>query len=331
MARRTSLLILGTAVSIGLPWFMPNNYYVQVLVLAIIYIIAAMGLNFIYGFTGYISFAQAAFLGIGAYTTAILTVDYGWPPLLSWIAVIVVSAVFGILLGIPSLRLKGHYLAMATIGFTIVLQMILMNWNAVTHGAVGVNGIPSIQIGAWKADQPTSFYYVAMAAAGILFLFQRNILRSKLGRSFLAIREDEIAASSAGVNLTRTKVFAFVLSAVYGGLAGALYAQFSSYISPDTFSFDQSIVLFSMILIGGSGTLLGPVVGGVLLTFLPEWLRFIKEYYMAIYGLGIFFAVLFMPQGIVPVLTRWLEGRRRVRNPSDSMHVVEASNKEGVV
>ncbi len=129
----------------------------------------------------------------------------------------------------------------------------------------------------------------------------------------MAIREDEIAASSAGVNLTRTKVFAFVLSAVYGGLAGALYAQFSNYISPDTFSFDQSIVLFSMILIGGSGTLLGPVVGGALLTFfLPEWLRFIKEYYMAIYGLGIFFfAVLFMPRGIVPMLQTWRDKKRR--------------------
>jgi branched-chain amino acid transport system permease protein len=310
MGRRTILLLLGIAVALALPWLMPDSYYVQVLVLAVIYIVAVMGINFIYGFTGYISFAQAAFMGIGAYTTALLTVDYGWPPLLSWLAVIVISAVFGVILGIPSLRLKGHYLAMATIGFTIVLQMIFMNWSAVTHGAVGVNGIPVFQIGPWTADEPVSFYYVAVVVAGILFLFQRNILRSRLGRSFLAIREDEIAASSTGINLTRTKVIAFVLSAVYGGLAGALYAQFSSYISPDTFSFDQSIVLFSMILIGGSGTLWGPVVGGMLLTFLPEWLRFIKEYYMAIYGLGIFFAVLFMPKGIVPVLKTLLEKRR---------------------
>lgn len=155
MNRRTALILSGIAVSLCLPWIMPNSYYIQVLVLAVIYIIAAMGINFIYGFTGYISFAQAAFfLGIGAYTTAILTVDYGWPPILTWIAVIVISAVFGVILGIPSLRLKGHYLAMATIGFTVVLQMILMNWNAVTHGAVGINGIPGIQIGSWKADQP---------------------------------------------------------------------------------------------------------------------------------------------------------------------------------
>jgi branched-chain amino acid transport system permease protein len=331
MRLRIALSILGIVLFICLPWFMPNNYYIQVLILAIIYTIAAMGLNFIYGFTGYISFAQAAFLGIGAYTTALLTVDFGWPPLLSWIAVIVVSAVFGVLLGIPSLRLKGHYLAMATIGFTIVLQMILMNWSAVTHGAVGVNGIPSIQIGSWKADQPISFYYIAVLVAGILFLLQRNILRSKLGRSFLAIREDEIAASSTGVNLTRTKVFAFALSAIYGGLAGALYAQFSSYISPDTFSFDQSIVLFSMVLIGGSGTLLGPVVGGILLTFLPEALRFVKEYYMAIYGLGIFCAVLFMPKGIVPILTTWWEGRRRAPVEANKANVVETLSKEEVV
>jgi branched-chain amino acid transport system permease protein len=321
MGRQAVLFLLGAAVALGLPWLMPDSYYVQVLVLAVIYIVAVMGINFIYGFTGYISFAQAAFLGIGAYTAALLTADYGWPPLLSWLAVMVISAVFGAMLGIPTLRLKGHYLAMATIGFTIVMQMILMNWSAVTHGAVGVKGIPGFQIGSWTADQPMSFYYVAVGAAGVLFWFQRNILRSRLGRSFLAIREDEIAASSAGVNLTQTKVIAFVLSAVYGGLAGALYAQFSSYISPDTFSFDQSIVLFSMILVGGSGTLWGPVVGGALLTFLPEWLRFIKEYYMAIYGLGIFLAVLFMPKGIVPMWKASFAAKMR-----DSIHTKKAEN-----
>jgi branched-chain amino acid transport system permease protein len=304
------LFLIVLAIS---PLLMPNNYYIQLLVYGVIFTVAAIGINFIYGFTGYISFAQAAFLGIGAYTSALLSVDYAWSPMLTWVAVIVISAIFGVLLGVPSLKLKGHYLAMATIGFTFVLQALLQN-TKFTHGAQGINGIPAIAIGPFKADTPLSFFYVALIVTLILYLFQRNILKSKFGRAFLAIREDEIAASSSGIDLTKTKVVAFVLSAIYGGMAGALYAQFSSYISPDTFSFDQSIQLFTMTLLGGSGTLFGPVIGSFIVTFLPEVLRPVQDYYMAIYGLGIFFIVIFLPRGIVPVFNKWLEKGKKGKN-----------------
>ncbi|WCK53225.1 branched-chain amino acid ABC transporter permease [Aneurinibacillus sp. Ricciae_BoGa-3] len=318
------LFLIVLAIS---PLLMPNNYYIQLLVYGVIFTVAAIGINFIYGFTGYISFAQAAFLGIGAYTAALLSVDYGWPPFLTWIAVIVISAIFGVLLGVPALKLKGHYLAMATIGFTFVLQALLQN-TKFTHGAQGVNGIPPLAIGSFKADSPLSFFYVALVVTLLLYLIQRNILKSKFGRAFLAIREDETAASSSGIDLTKTKVVAFVLSAIYGGFAGALYAQFSNYISPDTFSFDESIQLFTMTLLGGSGTLFGPVVGSFIVTFLPEILRPVQDYYMAIYGLGIFFIVTFLPQGIVPVFNLLLQTKKKETgftvNPT-------SPNKGGVV
>lgn len=291
-----ALLVL---MALAVPALMPNNYYIGLANLSLIYIIVAIGLNFIYGYTGYISFAQAGFFGIGAYTSALLAVDHhvGF-----WVGLPVaglVAAVFGILLGIPALKLTGHYLGMATIGFGIIVQMVLQNWTSFTHGATGIGNIPGISFGKIGLANATQYYYFMLSVALLAILFSWCIEHSNLGRSFKALREDEIAASTSGINLTFTKVFSFALSALFAGLAGSLYAHMSAYISPDTFSFDQSIVFFTMVLIGGTGTVAGPVVGAILLTFIPEMLRFLQEYYMALFGIGIVLAMLFMPQGIV--------------------------------
>ena len=284
---------------LSIPVLMPNNYYMGLANLALIYIIVAIGLNFIYGYTGYISFAQAGFFGIGAYTSALLAVD---GHMSFWVTLPLsglVAAVVGIMLGIPALKLSGHYLAMCTIGFGIIVQMILQNWTAFTHGAQGIGGIPGISLGPLALTNPTQYYYFTLVFACLAVLLSWAIEHSNLGRSFKAVREDEIAASTSGINLTFTKVFSFALSALFAGLAGSLYAHMSAYISPDTFSFDQSIIFFTMVLVGGAGTVWGPIVGAVLLTFIPELLRFLQEYYMALFGIGICLAMLFMPQGIV--------------------------------
>lgn len=291
--------ILLVVLVLAIPMLVPNNYYMGLANLALIYIIVAIGLNFIYGYTGYISFAQAGFFGIGAYTSALLAVDghIGF-----WVTLplsALVAAVVGIMLGIPALKLSGHYLAMCTIGFGIIVQMILQNWTAFTHGAQGIGGIPGISLGPWVISNPTQYYYFTLVFACLATLLSWTIEHSNLGRSFKAVREDEIAASTSGINLTFTKVFSFALSALFAGFAGGLYAHMSSYISPDTFSFDQSIIFFTMVLVGGAGTVWGPIVGAVLLTFIPELLRFLQEYYMALFGIGICLAMLFMPQGIV--------------------------------
>ncbi len=291
--------VLLVVLVLAIPVLMPNNYYMGLANLSLIYIIVAIGLNFIYGYTGYISFAQAGFFGIGAYTSALLAVD---GHMSFWVTLPLsglFAAVVGIMLGIPALKLSGHYLAMCTIGFGIIVQMILQNWTAFTHGAQGIGGIPGISLGPLTIANPTQYYYFTLVFACLAALLSWTIENSNLGRSFKAVREDEIAASTSGINLTFTKVFSFALSALFAGLAGSLYAHMSSYISPDTFSFDQSIIFFTMVLVGGAGTVWGPIVGAVLLTFIPELLRFLEEYYMALFGIGICLAMLFMPQGIV--------------------------------
>ena len=298
LLRLLSRIVL-VVVALTIPMLMPNNYYLGLANLSLIYIIVAIGLNFIYGYTGYISFAQAGFFGIGAYTSALLAVDCHLSFWLTFPLSGLVAALFGVMLGIPALKLSGHYLAMCTIGFGIIVQMILQNWTPVTHGAQGIGGIPGVSFGSVTLGSATHYYYFLLMFAVLATLFSWTLENSNMGRSFKAVREDEIAASTSGINLTFTKVFSFALSALFAGLAGSLYAHMSSYISPDTFSFDQSIIFFTMVLVGGAGTVMGPIVGAVLLTFVPELLRFLQEYYMALFGIGICLAMLFMPQGIV--------------------------------
>lgn len=308
--------ILLAIVVLAMPSILPNNYYRGLANLSLIYVIVALGLNYIYGYTGYISFAQAAFFGIGAYTTALLGVDHHFS---FWLALPfsgIVAAIFGMGIGIPTLKLAGHYLAMATIGFGIIVQMVMQNWTSFTHGASGVGNIPGIALGGFILTSAKHYYYFLLVFVILAVFVTRSIEHSNLGRSFKAVREDEIAAASSGINLTFTKVLSFALSACFAGIAGSLYAAMSSYISPDTFSFDQSIVFFTMVLIGGAGTVSGPVLGAILLTFAPELLRFMKEYYMAFFGIGIVLIMVFIPQGIVNffakdgVFGEWLAERR---------------------
>ncbi|MBC7343149.1 MAG: branched-chain amino acid ABC transporter permease [Clostridia bacterium] len=301
------LVIAAVALIAGIfPWLL-GDYYRSVLDFALINCIVALGLNYIYGYTGYISFAQAGFFGIGAYTAALLSVDLHVPFLPALIAAGIVAAIFGLILGIPALKLKGHYLAMATIGFGIILQLVMINWVGLTKGPAGVQGIASPSLGPLTFESYTSFYYLALVILVIAALVAYCIENSKLGRAFMAIREDELAAGACGINLTYTKVTAFMLSAFYGGIGGALYAFMLTYISPDNFSFDQSIVFFTMVLAGGAGTVWGPIIGAFALTFVPEWLRFLKEYYMAVYGVGIILLMLFLPGGIASLFQE--EGR----------------------
>ena len=296
---RYSMGILLALLILAVPKLMPDNYYIGLANLTLIYIIVAIGLNFIYGYTGYISFAQAGFFGVGAYTSALLAVDL---QVNFWACLPIsglVASFFGILLGLPALKLSGHYLGMATIGFGIIVQMVLQNWTPVTHGASGIGNIPGVSIGGVTLANSTQYYYFLLVFVLLAVMASWCIEHSNLGRSFKAVREDEIAASTSGINLTFTKVFSFVLSAFFAGLAGSLYAHMSAYISPDTFSFDQSIVFFTMVLMGGAGTVSGPIVGAIILTFVPELLRFLQEYYMALFGIVIVLFMLFIPQGLV--------------------------------
>lgn len=308
-----------------LPFVVNSNYWMNLLNLAISFAIACLGLNIVLGYTGQLSLAQAAFWGVGAYTSALLTTRLGLPVWPSMIAAFFVTAVFGVLLGIPTLKLSGHYLAMATIGFGIILQLVLINTIWLTGGSDGIPKIPSPWVGSIELKDANSFFYVAALSLILLTWGSIRLKNSRTGRAFLAIRENEMAAATMGIDTTRYKIMAFALSAAYAGFAGSLFAHSGShYISPDTFSFDQSVVLLAMMVLGGNGSAIGSFVGATLLTMVPEVLRFLKDSYLMFYAAGIVLIMIFMPGGIaslvydVPVSRRLRErwSKPRVARPT---------------
>ena len=283
---------------------MTSNYWLNLINLSISFSIACLGLNIVLGYAGQLSLAQAAFWGVGAYTSAILTTQLGVPVWVGMFAAFFVAALFGVLLGIPTLKLSGHYLAMATIGFGIILQLILVNEIWLTNGSDGITKIPSPWIGSLELKDPGDFFYVA-AVSLILFTWGAiHLKNSRVGRALMAIRENEMAAETTGVDTTYYKIMAFALSAGYAGFGGWLFAHSCShYISPDTFSFDQSVMLLVMAVLGGNGSAIGAIVGAMLLTLLPEVLRFLKDSYMMFYAAGIVLIMIFMPSGIAGLVS----------------------------
>jgi branched-chain amino acid transport system permease protein len=299
--RTKSLIVSAVLVVVVLvfPRLVTSNYWMNLINLAISFSIACLGLNIVLGYAGQLSLAQAAFWGVGAYTSAILTTQLGLPVWAGMFAAFFVAAFFGILLGIPTLKLSGHYLAMATIGFGIILQLILVNAIWLTNGFDGIPKIPSPWIGSFELKDPGTIFYVAAVSLVFLTWGAIHLKDSRVGRAFMAIRENEMAAGTAGVDTTYYKIMAFSLSAGYAGFGGWLFAHSGShYISPDTFSFEQSVIMLVMAVLGGNGSAIGSIVGAILLTLLPEVLRFLKDSYMMVYAAGIVLIMIFMPSGI---------------------------------
>jgi ABC-type branched-subunit amino acid transport system ATPase component/ABC-type branched-subunit amino acid transport system permease subunit len=311
--RIKSLLVPAILVAIVLllPRFVTSSYWLNLINLAMSFSIACLGLNIVLGYTGQLSLAQAAFWGVGAYTSAILTTQLGLPVWAGVFAAFFVAALCGVLLGIPTLKLSGHYLAMATIGFGIIVQLILVNEIWLTNGSDGITTIPSPWIGSLELKDPGTFFYVAAVSLILLTWGAIRLKNSRVGRAFMAIRENEMAAGATGVDTTYYKVMAFALSAGYAGVGGWLFAHGGShYISPDTFSFEQSVILLVMTVLGGNGSAIGSIVGGTLLTLLPEVLRFLKDSYMMVYAAGIVLIMIFMPRGIAGLVSNMPIGLR---------------------
>jgi branched-chain amino acid transport system permease protein len=292
--------VAGAILLALLPTLIRSNYWIGAVNLAIIYSIAVLGLNIILGLTGQLNIAQAAFWGIGAYTAALLNTRLGWPFWATFISAPVSAAAFGVLLGFPTLKLSGRYLAMATIGFGIIINLILNNWKEFTGGVDGIPGITSPVLGPLKFSTNASFYYLAVVCLILLTLAQIKIKNSRMGRAFQAIKENELAAELSGVNTFKYRVIAFALCSAYGGIAGQLFAHRTKYVSAETFFVDMSILFICMLMIGGAGSVAGPIVGASLLTFIPEWLRFLQgPWAMAIFGVAIILIMIFMPGGLV--------------------------------
>ncbi len=293
-----ALLVLGALIPL-LPFLIPvSQYTLNIFMNAVTYAVAVLGMVVVLGYTGQINLAQAAFFGIGAYSVALGTVGWG---LSFWMAAgsgIVAAGLAGLVLGLTTLRLGGHYLAMITISFQQIFDLILVNWVEVTHGPDGIAGIPRPSVFGFVLadDRFYLLFCVAVLYACIAFVWW--LPSTRLGRAMRAVRENELAAEVVGVHTLRTKVFAFTLSAMLGGIAGALYAAGFAYISPDNSSFARSIEFLTMVLLGGVQSPFGGAMGTVLLILLPEWLRFLKQIYLAIYGLAVILIMVFLPEGI---------------------------------
>ena len=315
--KRKLLWILGAALSLALPWLIRDRYIQHLLVTSLIYVIFASSWNMVTGYAGQLNMGHAAFFGIGAYASALLAIDLGVPP---WIGMFLggaLAAGAGFLVGIPSLRLSGPYLAITTIGLAEILRLVAMNWVDLTRGSLGLYGIPPLP-GFWgiKFTKEMTFYYVALAATGLTLYCFRRLTHSEFGLSLKAMRDDETGAESIGVNTNQYKLAIFTVSAFFGGFAGALMAHYQRLVSPDILSLGETFQALTMTVLGGLGTMVGPVVGAVLLTFLSEGLRFVEDVVKmdvrhVIYGLMLVVTILFMPGGIVGIWRRIFARDRR--------------------
>ena len=300
-ARAAGLAALVVALAF-VPVVVHSDYVLNLCDLAGIYAIAVMGLGILLGFTGQMSLGQAAFFGIGAYTSGWLTTQLGWPVWPAMLCAVLLSALVGLAVGYPCLRLSGHYLALATIGFGIITQLVLINWKSVTNGPDGMSAIPAPSIGPWTLDAYGSYFYLVLAMVVLCAYVAWRIKTTRAGRALEAIRENELAARATGIDATRYKVTAFVIAGAYAGLAGSLLAHSIKFISPDSYSFDQSVVFLVMLILGGSSSIGGAILGAALLTFLPEVLRPLKSSYIMVYGAAVVLMIVYMPKGLAGLL-----------------------------
>lgn len=291
-------LIIGAAILLLVPVIVPNSYIMQLVLNILVYVILAMGLNLLTGFTGILSLGHAAFFGIGAYASGILNTRLGWPFWATLIISVVITALLSLLLAFPALRVKGTYLVLMTIGFGEVVRLLLVNWIALTNGPNGIVGISYPDFGFFKLTDMNQCYYLALIFAVLLMLYLRVLMKSRVGRCLLAIRDDDRAAELVGIDVSQYKLKAFMISAAYCAIAGSLYAHVIRFISPDSFRADESQLILCCVIIGGIGTFKGPVIGAILLTIIPELFRSLADFRMVLYGVILMIVIIFFPGGV---------------------------------
>jgi branched-chain amino acid transport system permease protein len=304
---------LGVAALLTLPLWLANAYHLHVVIMAGIFTILALSLNLLLGYTGQLSLGHAAFFGIGAYTSALLALKLGWPFWLGLPSAAALAGVAGWAIGRLALKVRGAYFVLVTISFAGVISLVSINWMELTNGPLGLPGVPPPALGPWTLRTKHAYYYLVLAAAGLAYLVCHRLVHSRIGRALVALRENEPLAESVGIDATRYLVLAAVVSAALAGLAGSLYAHYTRFVSPEVFLFTYTVTMVIMVIAGGQGTLVGPVIGALLFTALPEALReaVAWQWQMLAYGVVLVALVFFLPRGIVPSLERW-----RRRRPS---------------
>nr|WP_283949587.1 branched-chain amino acid ABC transporter permease [Limobrevibacterium gyesilva] len=299
---RWIILLAGLAFVALAPTQM-KNYGVYLTTLWCVYLIAGMGLNLTVGYAGQISLGQAAFLGIGAYTAAIMS-KAGVPYLAIFPAAAALCFVVGLLLGFPALRVQHHYLAFATLGFNMLVFLVLRNEEWLTGGTFGINNIPRPTLFGWRFNRPLDFYHLTFAVLVLTGVLMAFLLRSPWGRAFAALRDNPIRAESVGINTTFYTLMAFAIGAAYAGIAGALFAPLVQFVEPAPFGFATSLSMLLMVIAGGSGRFFGPALGSVVVVLLPEWLRFAADWYLAVFGFLIVAMMIWLPGGLLSLPER---------------------------
>jgi len=297
LANAPALLLLVLLAAV--PPFLPNTYHVQVLVFIGIYVILALSLNLLNGYVGLLSIGHAAFYAVGAYASAKLTLVLHLPWIVALAGSGAIAGVFGYLVAKPTLRLSGIYLTLVTLGFNMILFLVLQNWMGFTNGPLGIMDIPAPSVFGYAIRSRLEYYYIILALAVLTVVSMHRLMTCRFGRALTAIRENELAAEATGVHTTRYKVQAFVLAAFYAGIAGSFYAHFMHFISPDSFTINESFILLAMLAFGGQGNLIGPAVGAAVLVLVPEVFRPLQEYRMFVYGGILVVMMLVRRQGLL--------------------------------
>jgi branched-chain amino acid transport system permease protein len=283
-------------------WISFLVHYVDVMVFVGIYSLVTVGLCLLMGYAGQISLGHASFFGLGAYVSGVITARYGVNPWFCILLGMVVSGGVAFIIGAPSLRLRGHYLAMATLAFCIIITVIFNESIAFTGGPDGLAFIPGISIMGYALDSVVKYYFFVWSVVLMVLLLCLNIIQSRVGRALRSIHGSELAASAVGVNVAKYKIYVFVLSAVVASVAGSLYAHYLNFINPASFDLFVSIKLLIMIILGGIYSLWGAILGAVLITFLSyEWLHYFEEAEVMVYGAIVLIIVIFLPGGVVSI------------------------------
>jgi branched-chain amino acid transport system permease protein len=304
------------AVLLTAPAWVWSPYHLHILIMAGIFAVLALSLNLLLGYTGQLSLGHAAFFGIGAYASALLTLRLDWPVWPAFAAAVALAGLAGYGIGKVSLKLRGAYFVLVTISFAGVTQLVSVNWMDLTNGPLGLPGVPAPALavpGLFHLSfvGKTAYYYLVLAVAAAAYFLCHRLVHSRVGRAFIALRENEALAESVGVDGTRYLVLAVVVSAALAGAAGSLYAHYTRFVSPEVFLFSYTVTMAIMVVAGGKGTLAGPVVGAVLFTALPEALREATswQWQMVLYGVLLILIVFFLPKGIVPAFAAWRRAR----------------------
>lgn len=325
---KLALLTVAVLVLMAFPLVAPNRYVVHIVNMAGLYILISLGLNLAMGYCGQINLALGAFWGVGAYTAALLSTRLGMPIWINMPIGMVLAGIVGALIALPMLKVRSHYLALVTIGLAETINVIIVNETWLTEGPIGISGIAMPNLFGIAIDGDERFYYLVLACVVIGYLAARQIVSHRIGRSFIAIRDDDVAAKAMGVNTAYYQILANAIAGVYCGVAGVLYAHMNTYISPDIFEFKSALFVLTLTMIGGMGSLAGSLVGGLGLPLIQEWLRAIGNWQLVAFGLAIMIVVLFVPGGVVG-LTQRLEESGNIRLPWARKPAVEALRMEG--